>query len=151
MTRTNTAPIDDRDRVILAALAKDAWLTYAELGARANLSASAAQRRVEKLIDAGAIEGASARIAAFATDRPITLHVLVELQDESSSVLTALARRLENARAVETAHYVTGSFDVLLTMRCATMQEYSAFADKHLNGNPHVRRYKTLAVLRTLL
>lgn len=151
MKRNKTASLDDRDRVILAALARDAWLTYAELGVRANLSASAAQRRVEKLTKAGAIEGANARIAAFAEERPITLHVLVELRDESTATLAALARRLEGAQTVDAADYVAGSFDVLVTVRCATMQEFSAFADKHLNGNPAVRRYKTLTVLRALL
>lgn len=43
--------MDDRDRRILEALRADAWLSYAELAVRVHLSASAVQRRVEKLIE----------------------------------------------------------------------------------------------------
>lgn len=149
--RSKTASLDARDRLILAALSKNAWLTYAQLGERANLSSSATQRRVERLLKARVIEGATARIAASASDRPVILHVLVELRDESTASLAALSRRLEGNPAVEAAHYVTGSFDVLVTMRCAAMEEYAAFAEEHLNGNPYVTRYKTLTVLRSLL
>lgn len=151
MPRSKTASLDTRDRLILAALAKNAWLTYAQLGDRANLSPSATQRRVERLLKAKVIEGTTTRIAASASDRPVTLHVLVELGDESTASLAAFSRRLAGNPAVESAHYVAGSFDALVTMRCASMEEYAAFAEGHLNGNPHVRRYKTLTVLRSLL
>ena len=56
-------PRDDRDRKILKALKADAWLTYAALGERVNLSASAVQRRVERLIAAGVLRGAHAEVA----------------------------------------------------------------------------------------
>jgi DNA-binding Lrp family transcriptional regulator len=51
-------PRDNRDRQLLDLLKADAWLTYAALGERVNLSASAVQRRVERLIADGTLRGA---------------------------------------------------------------------------------------------
>ena len=42
-------PLDARDRQIVSLLQGDAWLTYVELAARVHLSASAVQRRVERM------------------------------------------------------------------------------------------------------
>lgn len=142
--------LDDRDERIIAALAGNAWLGYGELGQLVNLSASAAQRRVDKLIAAGVIKGACAQIAPEAVGKPVRLYVLVELLEESKAALTAFAKGLKRWPDIEDAHYVAGAFDVVLVLQTASMARFSEFAETHLNGNPHVRRYKTLTSLRPL-
>jgi len=142
--------LDERDRRILFALEADAWLSYGELGKRVNLSASAAQRRVEKLLAAGVIRGAGARISAEALGRPLQLYVLVELRDETSATINGFARRIAAQEGVVEAHYVAGMTDILITLQMACMAEYAAFAERYLNDNPSVKRYKTLTSLRVL-
>ncbi|MGE0044627.1 MAG: Lrp/AsnC family transcriptional regulator [Hyphomonadaceae bacterium] len=141
--------MDERDQRIAAALEADAWLTYAALGQRVHLSASAVQRRVERMIADGIILGARAEIAPTARGRPLRLFALVELRDESASSLDAFAKKLAKEPDVIEAHYVAGPSDVIIVLQCASMEEYAAFAAKHLNGSPLVRRYKTLTSLRT--
>ena len=142
--------LDERDQGIIAALAGDAWLSYVDLGARVNLSPSAVQRRVERLVSEGVIKGARATIAPAALGRPLRLYVLIELVDESKAALNAFTKRLSGTQDIAEAHYVAGGADIVLVLQTADMERYAAFADEHLNGNPNVRRYKTLTSLRTL-
>lgn len=142
--------MDERDHRLLSALSDNAWLTYVELGAIANLSASAAQRRVERLIEQGAIVGAHASISPKALGRPLRLYVLVELRDESRTTISAFAKRLMSDPEIIEAHYLAGSADILIAMQTSDMNRYADFAEKHLNANPAVRRYKTLTSMRRL-
>jgi DNA-binding Lrp family transcriptional regulator len=143
--------LDERDEKLVTALAGDAWLSYGELGRLVNLSASAVQRRVEKLISAGIIQGARARIAPDALGKPVRLYVLVELMEETKSAINAFTKRLSACRDVEEAHYVAGVFDVIVVIQAASMAGFADFAENHLNANPLVRRYKTLTSLRPLI
>ena len=142
--------MDDRDLRLLSALAENAWLTYVELGTIAHLSASAAQRRVERLIAQGAIEGAHASISPKALGRPLRLYALVELRDESRTTISAFAKRMMSEPEIIEAHYVAGTADILIAMQTSDMNRYADFAEKHLNANPAVRRYKTLTGMRRL-
>lgn len=142
--------LDDRDRRIVAALARDAWLSYVDLGAEVNLSPSAAQRRVEKLIEVGAITGARASVAPAALGKPLRLYVLVELRDEAKAALTRFSKKIAAWPDLVEAHYVTGAADIVLVLQASNMEAYAAFADEHLNGDANVRSYKTLTSLRRL-
>lgn len=143
--------LDDRDQRIVAALTKDAWLSYVDLGAVANLSPSAVQRRVERLIKAGVIAGARAVVAPAAVGKPLRIYVLVELADEGRRTIKAFAAKIADWPDVVEAYYVAGAADIVIVLQTADMERYAAFADEHLNGDARVRRYKTLTSLRSLL
>ena len=149
MTRPTT-PLDDRDQKILSMLARDAWQSYVALGEAVNLSASATQRRVEKLKAAGIIHGARAVIDPAAIGRHLHLCVLVELQDESSTNIERFRKGLSGDDGVVEAHYVAGAEDVVILMRVANMSDYVRFAERHLNSNPNVKKYKTLTSMKRL-
>jgi Lrp/AsnC family leucine-responsive transcriptional regulator len=142
--------LDPLDRRILDALAHDAWLTYAALSDRVGLSASAVQRRVERLIADGVLRGAKAIVDHISLGRPLRLYVLVELRDESSTALRAFTKRLAATPGLVEAHYLAGDADVIIVLQMASMAEYADFAGQLLNGNPNVRRYKTLTSLHPL-
>lgn len=146
-----TTNLDDRDQKILSALAEDAWQTYAELGRLVNLSASATQRRVEKLKAAGIITGARATIDAGAIGRQLHLFVLVELQDEASDQIEKFRERLNEEGRVTEAHYIAGADDILILMSVENMSQYVSFAEKFLNENPNVKKYKTLTSMKRLV
>lgn len=151
MTKPPALALDARDRQLLDALEADAWLSYADLAKRIHLSASATQRRVERLIAGGMILGARARLAPEATRRPVRAFVLIEMKDETTPALRAFAKSLTKHPDIVEANYVTGSVDVVLTVQTETMDTYATLTAKLLNDNPAVRRFQTLAVLRPLL
>ncbi|HYU95974.1 MAG TPA: Lrp/AsnC family transcriptional regulator [Sphingomicrobium sp.] len=144
-----TAPLDDRDRQILMLLRRDAWLTYAALAERVNLSASAVQRRVERLIGRGVLLGAQARIADD-RDEALTVYLLAELADDSAQTIKRFTSAISSAPEVRDAHYVTGEADVVLKLCVDDMAHYDRFVATHVNAEASVRRFKTLVALRPL-
>ena len=142
-------PRDERDRLILDLMKADAWLTYAELGERVNLSASAVQRRVERLIADGTLVGARADVAG---EPPVglTVYLLAELADDSASTIRRLGQGICRAPEVRDAHYVTGEADMILKLQLSDMAHYDRFVATHVNEERAIRRFKTLASLRPL-
>lgn len=140
--------MDDRDRRIVEALRDDAWLSYAELARRVHLSASAVQRRVEKLLESGVLLGARAQVA---DGRDTLIYVLVELRDDARATVRGFTESLRASRLVESAHYVAGEDDVVIALRVSGVPEYARFFEERLNDDPRVRRVRTLTSLRRLL
>lgn len=143
--------LDDRDRRILSLLQKDAWLSYAELSRQVNLSASAVQRRVERLIAAGILLGAKAELALPDSKPPVTIFLLAELAEESGDALEQFSASVLANSAVVEAHYVTGESDVVLKLHLPDIAAYDRFVAMHVHTSPLVRRFKTLTALRPLL
>jgi DNA-binding Lrp family transcriptional regulator len=142
--------LDDRDHRILTLLRADAWLSYTALSRKVNLSASAVQRRVERMIAAGVIIGARAEVAVQEAQAPLTVFLLVELAEESRAALKRFSNRVADHPAVVEAHYVAGEADVLLKLRLPDMVAYDRFVETHINASALVRRFKTLTALRSL-
>ena len=142
--------LDQRDRQILELLREDAWQTYVQLSQRVNLSASAVQRRVERLRRDGLLLGAHARIAVH-TDQPrLRVYALVELVDDRSATVSRFRRQIGGDEAVAEAHYVTGDADVVLTLDVADVDAYDLFVRRHFGGSSLVKRFKSLTSLRSL-
>lgn len=142
--------MDPRDRRLLDELQRDAWQSYAGLAEKLSLSASAVQRRVERLLARGLILGAHVRLSPEARGRPFRAFVLVELVNEGAEALKAFAKRVGARPEVVEASYIAGRTDVVLVVETAGMEEYAGFAERVLNGDRNVRRYSTLSVLKTL-
>ena len=142
--------LDDRDRQILAALETDAWLTYPALGERVSLSASAVQRRVERLIRERVILGARALVASPGPKERLSVYLLAELTEESAETLAYVAEALRALPQVVKAHYVAGEADVAMWLEFADLAEYNLFLESHINSWPVIRKFKTLVVLRPL-
>jgi Lrp/AsnC family transcriptional regulator, leucine-responsive regulatory protein len=140
--------VDERDHRILDELKADAWLSYAALARRVHLSASAVQRRVEKLLADGVLQGAHARVA---DGRETLIYVLVELRDDARSTVRGFTESMRTSKLVESAHYVTGEADVVLALRVAGLPEYARFFEERVNGDARVRRVRTLTSLRQLI
>lgn len=145
-----TAALDDRDHRILSLLQADAWLSYADLSRQVNLSASAVQRRVERMIAAGIILGARAEVALPEPAAALTVFLLAELAEESRHALQQFSATIASNSVVVEAHYVAGESDVLLKLRLPDIAAYDRFVETHINTSPLVRRFKTLTALRSL-
>jgi DNA-binding Lrp family transcriptional regulator len=143
-------PLDDRDHKILTLLRADAWQSYTALSRKVNLSASAVQRRVERMVAAGVILGARAEVTVQQPQAPLTVFLLVELAEESRVALKRFSNQVAHHPAVVEAHYVAGESDVLLKLRLTDMAAYDRFVESYINASPSVRRFKTLTSLRPL-
>jgi Lrp/AsnC family transcriptional regulator, leucine-responsive regulatory protein len=141
---------DDRDQLIMDILEADAWTSYAALARRVHLSASAVQRRVERLIREGVIVGARAEIAPGRRAGTTIIFLQAELVDDSATTIRNVTRILDRATEVLEAHYVTGEADILVKLRVKDLAVYDGFVERAINGSAYVRRFKTMASLRAL-
>lgn len=109
---------DERDLAIIAALQEDARATYAEVGRRVGLSASAVHERVRKLEQAGAIRGYRAVVDPSALGLDVTALVAVTPLDPS--LPDDLPDRLRGFEEVEDCYSVAGEASYVLKVRTRT-------------------------------
>lgn len=106
--------LDEKDRTLLAILAEDASLSYAELGRKLHLSAPAVHERVKRLKSEGVITGIVARLDSTKIDRPLLAFIHV---DTSSWAVTRSILSLKSLPEVEEIHTVAGDSAMLLKVR----------------------------------
>ena len=111
-------PLDDRDCRLLDLLGRDAWQSYVDLGRRVNLSASAVQRRVERLRRDGVLLGARATVAKSANSQGLRIYALVELADDRSTTVNRFRRQI-------------GADEALLEAAEATVRELGVPKDRY--------------------
>lgn len=143
--------LDPMDMKLLECLQRDAWLSYAALARLVNLSPSAVQRRVERLISVKVIEGATIKLGdGRYAPQNLMVTLLIELADDRASTIDKFKKAVFQEAAIVDALYTTGEFDVVLRITLAKMQDYDRLLDRLCNRSALVRRFKTLTALRRL-
>jgi Lrp/AsnC family leucine-responsive transcriptional regulator len=112
---------DPTDREIVAALQRNARLTWHELGRIVHLSPNAAAERVRRLERRGVITGYTVRLDADRIGRPIDAVVGVVAEPGSNRV--ALEQWFTSQPSIVEAVHLTGPDDYLLRVRCRTTSE----------------------------
>lgn len=138
--------LDSIDRNIIDQLRRDAWPTYVDLGARIGWSPSATQRRVERLKK----ERVIALVADEVADRRLSVFLLLELVRDGARALARLKSELESFEGFDEAQVVVGTTDVLVSLRCRSMEAFNAWSMETLGGNENVRHCSTLVGLKKL-
>lgn len=142
--------MDALDRKILAQVQSDAWLSYVALGRRIGLSASATQRRVERLKRDGVIQGAIAIVADEYSDRNLKIFLLLELVSDTKHELDRLGALLRQFDGFRNAYVTIGATDVVVELDCVSMQEFQDWSMTALNGAANVKHCVTLVNLKSL-
>lgn len=110
--------LDGRDLDILSALQEDGRATYADVGARVGLSASAVHERVRKLEVAGVISGYRAVIDPEAIGFMVTALIAATPLDPRQP--DDLPDRLADFPEVEDCYSVAGEANYILKVRTRT-------------------------------
>ncbi len=110
--------LDERDLEIVAALQDDARATYADLGKRVGLSASAVHDRVRKLEQAGVIRGYRADVDPEAVGLFVTAFIAVSPLDPSQP--DDLPDRVREFPEVVDCFSVAGEMNYILKVRTPT-------------------------------
>lgn len=144
----NSVELDRLDRDIIGALVEDARTTYAEIGQRVGLSASATKRRVDRLREAGAITGFTARVnpAALGWTTEAYVELFCAGKTSPSEIGVAVARHPE----VVSACTITGEADALLHIRATDVRHVEQVIER-ISSEPFVVRTKSSIVLSRLI
>ena len=113
--------LDARDLDILAALQDDARATYADVGQRVGLSASAVHDRVRKLEQAGVIRGYCAVVDPEAVGLAVTALIAATPLDPQQP--DDLPERIAELPQVEDCYSVAGEANYILKVRTHTTGE----------------------------
>lgn len=113
--------LDARDLDIIAALQHDARATYADVGQRVGLSASAVHDRVRKLEQAGVIRGYRAVIDPEALGLFVT--ALIAATPFDAGQADDLPDRVSDFPEVEDCYSVAGEANYILKVRTRTTGE----------------------------
>lgn len=113
--------LDARDLDILAALQDDARATYADVGQRVGLSASAVHDRVRKLEHAGVIRGYRAVVDPEAVGLAVTALIAATPLDPRQP--DDLPERIAELPQVEDCYSVAGEANYILKVRTHTTGE----------------------------
>lgn len=140
--------IDDIDRKILHHLKLDGRASFAEMGDRIGLSASAVKRRTDRMVADGVIRGFGVRLDPAIDGQE--LEAFVELFCTGTVAPDELTRILSGIPNVVEASTVTGQADALVRMRAATMPDLED-ALEAIRWAPQVDKTRSAIVLSRLV
>jgi DNA-binding Lrp family transcriptional regulator len=140
--------LDRLDEDIIALLVDDARRSFADVGDRVGLSASAVKRRVDRLRAGGAITGFTVRLDPGVLGW--TVEGYVELYCRNSTAPAAIRAAVDRFPEVVDASTVSGDADAVLRILATDMRHFEQVLEQ-IGAQPFVARTKSVLVLSPLL
>ena len=140
--------MDSVDRTIIELLRQDARMAYADIGSRVGLSASAAKRRVDKLVESGTIRAFTIDLDPAVDGRSVEAYV--ELHCRGTVSPKELQRILSTVPEVVGAGTVSGDADAVVYMRAADIAALEEALER-VRLAPNVEFTKSSIVLSALI
>jgi len=140
--------LDAIDEKIIGLLGEDARRSFADVGGRVGLTASAVKRRVDRLRAGGAIGGFTVRLEPGALGW--TVEGYVELFCGARTPPATIRDALRRFPEVVEASTVSGEADAVLRILAADMRHFEKVLEQ-ISAAPFVVRTKSVLVLSPLL
>ncbi|MEF2549438.1 Lrp/AsnC family transcriptional regulator [Aurantimonas sp. E1-2-R+4] len=142
--------LDDRDIKILTILQKEGRIPKAALAERVNLSPTPCWERLNRLEEAGIIEGYAASIAE-STYGPLTvLFVMIEIESHRKEDFAQFETAIASVPEIVECWSISGGFDYLCKFVTRDLASYQAIVDKILADHIGVRRYFTYPAMTSI-
>ena len=116
--------LDEIDRSLLRALARDATQSASALGRRFGLSQPATWRRIRRLEEGGAIAGRRLRLNAEALGFGVTVFLGIKLATRGRVSLEDFERAVSAIPEVQTVEHVLGLFDYRLRVVARDLPDF---------------------------
>ncbi|WP_027487091.1 Lrp/AsnC family transcriptional regulator [Allorhizobium undicola] len=142
--------LDQFDRKIVDALARDGRMSITELSALVGLSKTPCQLRLKRLQDEGYILGFRAVLDPRKFGLDHIAFAEVKLSDTREAALSEFNAAVRKIREVEECHMIAGSFDYLLKVRTSDIRRYREVLGEKLSSLPHVSSTSTHVVMQAV-
>jgi Lrp/AsnC family transcriptional regulator for asnA, asnC and gidA len=129
LSKKNHIEIDSLDTKILTILAKDAKLSYAEIGKMLYVSPGTVHVRVKKLTEANLIKAVRAELNYAALGFDITAFLGIYL--EKSNMYESVKSELKKIPEVIDAHYTTGNYSIFAKSSAEIQNIYVIYSPKN--------------------
>lgn len=130
--------IDDIDKNILRALAKDSRMSVERVAEAVELSPTPVRRRIKRLEADGLIRSYTLDVDMEKAGFGLTLYVFVKLQSRDKKTIADFEQQISLLPEISNCALVTGSHDYIMTMRSKDMDTYNAFLRSVLSQLPGV-------------
>ncbi|MBK9582086.1 MAG: Lrp/AsnC ligand binding domain-containing protein [Saprospiraceae bacterium] len=141
LSKKNHIEIDSLDTKILTILAKDAKLSYAEIGKMLYVSPGTVHVRVKKLTEANLIKAVRAELNYAALGFDITAFLGIYL--EKSNMYESVKSELKKIPEVIDAHYTTGNYSIFAKIICRDTEHLRDILAKKLQAIKGIQRTET--------
>ncbi len=145
VSKKNYPELDLIDSRILSILAKDAKLSYAEIGKKLFVSPGTVHARVKKLTDANLIKAIRADLNYAALGFDITAFLGIYL--EKSHMYEGVKAELKKIPEVVDAHYTTGNYSIFAKIICRDTEHLREVLSKKLQAIKGIQRTETFISL----
>ena len=149
LSKKNHIGIDSLDTKILTILAKDAKLSYAEIGKMLYVSPGTVHVRVKKLTEANLIKAVRAELNYAALGFDITAFLGIYL--EKSNMYESVKSELKKIPEVIDAHYTTGNYSIFAKIICRGTEHLRDILAKKLQAIKGIQRTETFISLEETL
>lgn len=143
--------MDRFDAAILRELIARGGATQQDLGEAANLSGNAAGRRQRLLEERGIITGYSADVDFDRLGFGTTVFVLIELERQSSDMLSSFETAVARCPSVVNCHLLSGGEDYVVMLRARDLRDFERIHRTELSQLPGVARMQSLFSLREVV
>jgi Lrp/AsnC family transcriptional regulator, leucine-responsive regulatory protein len=147
---SNFPKLDKADRTLLQLLQADAEQTIETIATKAGLSASAAQRRLQRLRDSKVISAEVAIVAPAAVGQILTFIVELELEHDRPELMPMLLKWINAHEAIQQGWHITGRGDFMLVVLSPTVEAFDALMESLMEQNRNVRKFTTSLALKTV-
>ena len=130
--------LDTTDRAILRALQDDATLSASALGRLVGLSQPAAWRRVQRLTEAGVINGRSLALDQAALGFGVTVFLGVSLAAKGRASLEDFERAVTAIPEVQSVQHVLGLYDYRLRVVARDLSDFERVLRRRIMTLPGV-------------
>src|SRR3712207_6317645 len=145
---SGVASPDELDHRILRALLRDGRRSYADIGDEVGLSASAAKRRVDRLVRDGAIRGFTAVVEPHAMGWEI--EAVVQLYTNGTVPFETMRGDLDDVPEVVEAFTVAGAADAMLRVVAGDVPHLERVISR-LRGLSYVQQTDTTMLLSVMV
>lgn len=140
--------LDEFDRRIVGALAREGRLSAVELAERIGLSASAATRRLQRLEADGVISGYRAVLDPNVLGLGITAFVEISLDRQNDEALRAFEAAAKKCPNILSLYLMSGASDYLLRIVARDLPDFERLHANVLGHLPGVARIESKFALR---
>ena len=141
--------MDSFDKTILQQLQQDSRISTEKLGELIGLSASACQRRIKKLKQAGIIAKEVAIIDRSKMKGLITVITDVTLEKGGEAALNEFMLQAEKETMVQQFYYVAGEVDFVVIAVTESMDEYDNLSRRLFMANDNVKKFTSKVAIKS--
>ena len=143
--------LDQIDKSIIDVLSHNGRITVTELAKHVGLSKTPCQIRLKRLIDDGFIQGFKAKLNPAKMCLEHVSFVEVTMSDTREAALNAFNDAVARIPEIEQCHMIAGSFDYLLKIRTADIQNYRRVLGESISSLPHVASTSTHVSMQSVV